>query len=66
MSLANEHALVLIGLAGPMDVVNLSLSLSLVTNAILETAGTLPSGSVCTCRAVFCIYMTIYVLVCQV
>ncbi len=29
MSLGHEHGLVLIGLAGPMDVVNLSLSLSL-------------------------------------
>ncbi len=29
MSLGNEHGFVLIGLAGPMDVVNLSLSLSL-------------------------------------
>ncbi len=28
MSLGHEHGLVLIGLAGPMDVVNLSLSLS--------------------------------------
>ncbi len=27
MSLGHEHGLVLIGLAGPMDVVNLSLSL---------------------------------------
>ncbi len=31
MSLGHEHGLVLIGLAGPMDVVNLSLSLSLST-----------------------------------
>ncbi len=29
MSLGHEHGLVLMGLAGPMDVVNLSLSLSL-------------------------------------
>ncbi len=29
MSLGHEHGLVLIGLAGPMDVVNLSLSLFL-------------------------------------
>ncbi len=29
MSLGHEHGLVLIGLAGPMDAVNLSLSLSL-------------------------------------
>ncbi len=29
MSLGHEHGLVLIGLAGSMDVVNLSLSLSL-------------------------------------
>ncbi len=29
MSLGHERGLVLIGLAGPMDVVNLSLSLSL-------------------------------------
>ncbi len=29
MSLGHEHGFVLIGLAGPMDVVNLSLSLSL-------------------------------------
>ncbi len=28
MSLGHEHGLVLIGLAGPMDVVNISLSLS--------------------------------------
>ncbi len=28
MSLGHEHGLALIGLAGPMDVVNLSLSLS--------------------------------------
>ncbi len=32
MSLAHEHGFVLIGLAGPMDVVDLSLSLSLTTH----------------------------------
>ncbi len=34
MSLGHEHGLVLIGLAGPMDVVNLSLSLSLSCDAV--------------------------------
>ncbi len=33
MSLGHEHGLVLIGLAGPMDVVNLSLSLSWASKA---------------------------------
>ncbi len=34
MSLGHEHGLVLIGLAGPMDVVNLSLSLSLAIQLV--------------------------------
>ncbi len=34
MSLGHEHGLVLIGLAGPMDVVNLSLSLSHLDNVL--------------------------------
>ncbi len=38
MSLGHEHGLVLIGLAGPMDVVNLSLSLSL-SRYIIQLAG---------------------------
>ncbi len=33
MSLGHEHRLVLIGLAGPMDVMNLSLSLGATDNA---------------------------------